>query len=146
MGLAIGVAVHGMPMGQAFETYAILTVGDGLVTQIPAVIISIASALLLARGGTSGATDTALSEQLGRYPAALGTVGVLMAFFALVPGLPFLPFIIGSVALLTCAWFVRLKKVDVTAIAEITDETTQIPGEINGRYPRSRRYPRSVRA
>ena len=48
-GLIMGVAVHGMDIGRAFETYAILTVGDGLVTQIPAVIISIASALLLAR-------------------------------------------------------------------------------------------------
>ena len=96
MGLVMGVAVHGMPLGAAFETYAILTVGDGLVTQIPAVIISIASALLLARGGTQGATDLALFGQLGKHPAALGTVAVLMGLFALVPGLPFVPFILGA--------------------------------------------------
>ncbi len=107
VGLVIGVTLHGMPMGRAFETYAILTVGDGLVTQIPAVIISIATALLLARGGVKGATDTALSAQLGRYPAALATVGILMGFFALVPGLPFFPFLLGSVGLLGCAWIVR---------------------------------------
>ncbi|MCE8471725.1 FHIPEP family type III secretion protein, partial [Rhodovulum sulfidophilum] len=59
MGLAIGVIMHGMPLGGAFETYAILTVGDGLVSQIPAVIISIAAALLLSRGGTTGTTDLA---------------------------------------------------------------------------------------
>ena len=57
VGLVMGIAVHGMALGDAFETYAILTVGDGLVTQIHAVIISIASDLLLARGGTKGATD-----------------------------------------------------------------------------------------
>ncbi|KIC46298.1 flagellar biosynthesis protein FlhA [Ruegeria sp. ANG-S4] len=96
MGLVMGVIVHGMPVAAAFETYAILTVGDGLVSQIPAVIISIASALLLARGGTQGATDNAIFSQLGRHPAALGTVAVLMVLFALVPGLPFLPFILGA--------------------------------------------------
>ncbi len=99
MGLVIGVMVHGMPLGRAFETYAILTVGDGLVSQIPAVIISIAAALLLARGGATGATDTALFGQLGRYPAALGTVALLMVGFALVPGLPFGPFIAGAAIL-----------------------------------------------
>ena len=99
MGLVIGVMVHDMPLGRAFETYAILTVGDGLVSQIPAVIISIAAALLLARGGATGATDTALFGQLGRYPAALGTVAILMVAFALIPGLPFVPFIAGAAIL-----------------------------------------------
>ncbi|NUB44605.1 flagellar biosynthesis protein FlhA [Fertoebacter nigrum] len=99
MGLIMGVAVHGMPLGEAFETYAILTVGDGLVSQIPAVIISVAAALLLARGGARGATDVSFFAQLGRYPGALGTVAALMALFALVPGLPFLPFMIGAVIL-----------------------------------------------
>ncbi|MAM61856.1 flagellar biosynthesis protein FlhA [Maritimibacter sp. UBA3975] len=104
MGLVIGVALHDMELGRAFETYAILTVGDGLVSQIPAVIISIASALLLARGGASGSTDLAFFAQLGRYPAALGTVAVLLGLFALVPGLPFVPFLTGSVALGFAAW------------------------------------------
>ena len=99
MGLVMGVVVHDMGVSVAFETYAILTVGDGLVSQIPAVVISIASALLLARGGTQGATDLALLDQLGKYPAALGTVAILMVLFALVPGLPFLPFITGAAVL-----------------------------------------------
>ena len=108
MGLIMGVVVHDMAMGTAFETYAILTVGDGLVTQIPAVVISIASALLLARGGNKGATDLALVAQLGRHPAAMATVAVLMALFALVPGLPFLPFIAGSAVLgLAAGWLWR---------------------------------------
>lgn len=105
VGLIIGIAVHEMPLGQAFETYTILTIGDGLVTQIPAVIISIATALLLARGGNKGATDLAVVEQLGRHPAALATVAVLMVLFALVPGLPFIPFIAGGLGLGTVAVF-----------------------------------------
>lgn len=99
MGLIMGIVVHSMPVSTAFETYAILTVGDGLVTQIPAVIISIASALLLSRGGASGSTDLTLLRQFGAYPAALGTVGFLMFMFALVPGLPFLPFTAGALIL-----------------------------------------------
>ncbi len=105
MGLIMGVVVHGMDIGRAFETYAILTVGDGLVSQIPAVIISIAAALLLARGGATGSTDLALFTQLGRYPAALGTVAVLLGLFALVPGLPFVPFVIGATGLGAAAWW-----------------------------------------
>jgi flagellar biosynthesis protein FlhA len=110
MGLIMGIFVHDMPLGLAFETYAILTVGDGLVNQIPAVIISIAAALLLARGGSKGATDTALASQMGRYPAALVTVGLLMIVFAFMPGLPFVPFIFGSAVLIGAAFFVIRKQ------------------------------------
>lgn len=99
MGVLIGAIMHGMEFGRAFETYAILTVGDGLVSQIPAVIISIATALLLSRGGSRGSADLAMLAQLGKFPAALGTVAVLMALFALFPGLPFLPFVTGALVL-----------------------------------------------
>ncbi|PTE22946.1 flagellar biosynthesis protein FlhA [Cereibacter changlensis JA139] len=99
VGLIVGVTLHGMPVGAAFETYAILTVGDGLVSQIPAVIISIAAALLLARGGATGAADISFFHQLGAYPGALATVAALMSAFALVPGMPFLPFILAAVTL-----------------------------------------------
>ena len=105
VGLIMGVAVHDMPFGLAFETYAILTVGEGLVSQIPAVIISVAVALLLARGGTKGATDVSFFAQLGRYPGALGTVAALMAVFAIVPGMPFVPFMLGAAALGVAGYF-----------------------------------------
>jgi flagellar biosynthesis protein FlhA len=104
MGLIMGVVIHDMPFSQAFETYSILTVGDGLVAQIPAVIISVAAALLLSRGGAKGAADVSFFAQLGRYPGALGTVAVLMALFAVVPGMPFLPFIIGAGGLGFASW------------------------------------------
>ena len=106
-GLIMGVVVHGMPLAAAFETYAILTVGDGLVSQIPAVIISIASALLLARGGAQGATDLAVFSQLGRHPAAIATVALLMFAFGLFPGLPFWPFTFGGLCLIVTSWLVH---------------------------------------
>ena len=127
MGLIMGIVVHGMPIGAAFETYAILTVGDGLVTQIPAVIISIASALLLARGGTLGATDLALLAQLGRHPAALATVALLMVLFALVPGLPFLPFILGALILALAAWSLRRRAQGLAAAEDARATEAAMP-------------------
>ena len=127
MGLVMGVAVHGMPIGKAFETYAILTVGDGLVSQIPSVIISIASALLLSRGGATGSTDVALLAQLGRYPAALNAVAVLMALFALVPGMPFIPFVIGAAALAGCAWLIMATEKKKNALPPLASADNSQP-------------------
>ncbi|MEY8828757.1 flagellar biosynthesis protein FlhA [Sedimentitalea sp. XS_ASV28] len=124
MGLVMGVVVHQMPIGSAFETYAILTVGDGLVSQIPAVIISIASALLLARGGNRGATDLAMFDQLGKHPAALATVAVLMALFALVPGLPFLPFMVGG-SILGFAAYAMHRRARARDMQEEPDDSPQ---------------------
>lgn len=118
VGLTMGVAVHGMPIGRAFETYAILTVGDGLVGQIPAVITSVAAALLLSRGGATGKADVAVAVQLGRYPAALGTVAALMVAFALLPGLPFLPFMAGAILLgVTAFGLARRRNLPIPATA-----------------------------
>lgn len=128
-GLIMGVAVHAMPIGQAFETYAILTVGDGLVSQIPAVVISIASALLLARGGTQGATDLAVFSQLGKHPAALATVGVLMGLFALMPGLPFGPFITGGALLGGAAYLLQQRLKQRQNTPPPCDEAAQLPRE-----------------
>jgi flagellar biosynthesis protein FlhA len=122
MGLIMGVFIHDMPIGRAFETYAILTVGDGLVSQIPAVVISVAAALLLARGGSKGAADISFFAQLGRYPGALGTVALLMALFALVPGMPFVPFILGAGLLGGTAWWVSQRDAKSQIAPEATPE------------------------
>lgn len=129
MGLVIGIAVHDMPLAKAFETYAILTVGDGLVSQIPSVIISIAAALLLAKGGTNGSADLALFRQLGKYPPALYTVAVLMALFAFVPGLPFVPFIGGAIALAGSAYFVSRKNEEAQKEQEKREAVTPSAAE-----------------
>ncbi len=121
MGMIMGVFVHGMALGDAMETYTILTVGDGLVSQIPAVIISIAAGLLLARGGATGATDLAVASQLGRHPAALATVAMLMVLFALVPGLPFVPFILGAAVLGGTAWWLAYRSPTETADDPVDD-------------------------
>nr|WP_294815764.1 flagellar biosynthesis protein FlhA [uncultured Sphingomonas sp.] len=104
VGLTIGVVSHGVPIGEAFHTYTVLTVGEGLVSQIPALIISIAAGLLVSKGGIKGKTGTTLGDQLGRYPKAFGMVAFLMGALALMPGLPFLPFACFSAAAGYAAW------------------------------------------
>jgi flagellar biosynthesis protein FlhA len=98
-GIAMGVIYYDMPMTEAMQTYSLLTIGDGLVTQIPAVITSIASALLMAKGGAHGTSDDAMFKQLMAYPPAIFTVAAVMAFLALIPGIPFLPFMFGAGAI-----------------------------------------------
>ena len=129
MGLIMGTVVHDMAIATAFETYAILTVGDGLVTQIPAVVISIATALLLARGGAKGATDLALGAQLGKHPVAVATVALLMVLFALVPGLPFLPFMLGGIGLGAMALWLHRENRAAAASEESPDPEVSLPAE-----------------
>ena len=104
VGLIIGVAIHGVPFGEAFHTYTLLTIGDGLVSQIPALIVSMAAGLLVSKGGIAGKTGAALGEQLGRYPKAFGMVSALMGALALLPGLPFVPFALFSGLAGYAAW------------------------------------------
>ncbi len=134
MGIIMGTVMHGMPLSSALETYAILTVGDGLVSQIPAVIISIAAGLLLARGGATGATDVAVAAQLGRHPSALLAVAVLMVLFALVPGLPFVPFILGGGVLGGTAWWLSRRPPETEDSTEAAEEepgpTVQHMGDV----------------
>ncbi|WP_114955015.1 flagellar biosynthesis protein FlhA [Sphingosinicella terrae] len=101
VGLVVGVVIHDLAVSEAFHTYTILTVGDGLVSQIPALIVSTAAGLLVSKGGIAGKTGAALTEQLGRYPKAFGMVAFLMGALALMPGLPFIPFAVFAAL---CGW------------------------------------------
>src|SRR5215207_8033211 len=92
-GMIIGIAQQGMPFVEAARTYTLLTVGDGLVTQVPALIVSTAAGLLVSKAGITGAADKALVAQLSGYPKALGMSGAVMLVMALLPGVPMLPFI-----------------------------------------------------
>jgi flagellar biosynthesis protein FlhA len=103
-GILIGVLQHHVPIGQAFSTYTIMTIGDGLVSQIPALIISIAAGLLVSKSGVEGSADKALVAQLAMNPISLGMVSAAAGIIAFIPGMPILPFAIISVASGTLAW------------------------------------------
>jgi flagellar biosynthesis protein FlhA len=91
-GIIIGVAQQDLSLGDAARSYTVLTVGDGLVSQIPALIVSTAAGLLVSKSGVVGSTDKALFAQLGGYPRALGVSASLMGALALLPGIPMVPF------------------------------------------------------
>jgi len=91
-GIVIGVTRHGMSLSSAADVYTKLSVGDGLVSQIPALIVSLAAGLLVSKGGTRGSTEQNILRQFGAYPKALLVASSLMFVMAIVPGLPFLPF------------------------------------------------------
>ncbi len=92
-GLAIGTLQQDITLSRALETYTLLTVGDGLVSQFPALIISTASGMLVTKSAISGSSDKALIAQLGNYPNALGLSSLLMVGMALLPGTPKIPFL-----------------------------------------------------
>ena len=91
-GILIGITRHGMTPADAVNIFTKLSVGDGLVSQIPALIVSLAAGLLVSKGGTRGSADQAVVGQLTRHPRALFFAGGLMGVLALIPGLPFVPF------------------------------------------------------
>src|SRR5690606_12836860 len=97
-GILIGVLQNDMTFAAAVGTYSILTVGDGLVSQIPALIISVAAGIMVSKGGVTGSTDKALSAQLSSVKG-LGMSAVLALAFALIPGMPFMPFMVLAIVM-----------------------------------------------
>jgi flagellar biosynthesis protein FlhA len=120
-GMIIGIAQQGMPFAEAARTYTLLTVGDGLVTQVPALIVSTAAGMLVSKAGITGAADKALFNQLSGYPNALGMSSAVMIIMAFLPGIPFIPFVAlgGGAGMLA---FVMNKRKNVAATA-VTTET-----------------------
>ena len=108
-GLLIGVGQMGLSLGEAARTYALLTVGDGLVSQIPALFVSMAAGLLVTKAGVTGRADQALLAQLGAFPRAFGVTGALAVALALLPGLPPLPFLALGAGAAWLAWRARPK-------------------------------------
>jgi flagellar biosynthesis protein FlhA len=95
-GIIIGVTRHGLDVMTSADTFIKLTVGDGLVTQIPALIVSLAAGLLVSKGGNKGTVEHAVLKQLGGYPRALAMAAAMLGVMSLLPGLPFVPFALIS--------------------------------------------------
>jgi len=118
-GIIIGVAQQGLSFSEAAHTYTLLTVGDGLVTQVPALIVSTAAGLLVSKAGVSGAADKALIKQFSGYPQALGMASAVMFVLALLPGIPMIPFLALSAGAGGLAWSARRHK-HAKAVADAT--------------------------
>lgn len=105
-GIIIGVVQNGLPLYQAAQSYTLLTVGDGLISQIPALIVSTAAGMLASKGSVEGSTEKAFFGQLSAYPLALGLSSFLMFIMAILPGIPMIPFL--SLSMLTGYWAYKL--------------------------------------
>jgi flagellar biosynthesis protein FlhA len=116
-GIVIGTVQQGMTFAAAGHTYTLLTVGDGLVTQIPALIVSTAAGLLVSKAGVSGAADEALLNQLSGYPKALGMSAGVMIVMAMIPGIPMFPFLTLGAGAGLIAYFID-KRTRAAAAAE----------------------------
>jgi flagellar biosynthesis protein FlhA len=115
--MIIGIAQQGLSFAEAAHSYTILTVGDGLVTQVPALIVSTSAGLLVSKAGVAGAADKALLGQLSGYPKALGMSGAVMLVMALLPGIPVIPFLaLGSGA--SALAFIVDKRMKLAAAAD----------------------------
>ena len=114
-GIVIGVTRHDMSLSSAADVFVKLSVGDGLVTQIPALIISLAAGLLVSKGGTRGSAEKAIFGQLGNYPRALSVAALVMFVLALAPGLPMLPFALLGAAMAFVAYAIPKRRAEARA-------------------------------
>jgi flagellar biosynthesis protein FlhA len=106
-GIIIGIVQQGMTFASAIQTFTLLTIGDGLVTQVPALIVSTAAGLMVSKAGVEGSSEKALFGQLSYYPQALGMAAFVMAVVAMLPGMPHLVFFVistGAGALAYVSW------------------------------------------
>jgi flagellar biosynthesis protein FlhA len=103
-GILIGVLQHHVSLGTAASSYTVLTIGEGLVSQVPALVISIAAGFLVSKAGVEGSADKALVTQLATNPVSLGMVSAAAGVIAIVPGMPILPFAAIGLGAGVLAW------------------------------------------
>jgi len=125
-GLIIGVMIRDLSFQQAIQTYSILSIGDGLVSQIPALIISVSAGVVVTRVASENSESNLGKDIVGQvtaYPKAILIAGIILLLLALVPGLPKVPFFVLAAVLFAGAYFLnRGKKVEETELAEVPRE------------------------
>ncbi len=122
-GLIIGMMQQGLSFEEAGHNYTLLTIGDGLVSQIPALIVSTAAGILVSKSGVTGSADKALVRQFTHYPKALGMSAAVIAALALLPGMPIIPFLAlaGGVGYMA---FTSTKRSNARKVHEALDAIT----------------------
>jgi flagellar biosynthesis protein FlhA len=129
-GFIIGMAQHGLPFGQAVETYTLLTIGDGLVAQIPALLLSVAAALMVTRNADDRLMSDQMSDQLLTDPKPLAISAGIMALIGVVPGMPNLAFLsLAAISGTGAWWLMKQKKVAENAppLAAVEEAPTRPP-------------------
>ena len=127
-GLIVGMVQQGMPFAEAAQTYTLLTVGDGLVSQIPALLISSATGMVVTRAAASGDMGSDMAEQLTGQPKALMISAGVLAVLAVVPGLPFLPFLILGLFIGIIGFLLYREEVQEAEEAAVQEEEKEEAG------------------
>ena len=130
-GIIIGMMQNDLSFSEAGETYVRLTVGDGLVSQIPALIVSVGAGILVSKAGMTESTDKVLFEQLANYPKALGMSSGLAVALALIPGTPVVPFFILSAVTGSAAYYLSKQQKEEAAKVQAVLEQEQKQSAIN---------------
>ncbi|WP_407496390.1 flagellar biosynthesis protein FlhA [Pseudooceanicola sp. MF1-13] len=130
-GILIGVLQHDLSVGDAANAYTTLTIGDGLVTQIPALIVSLAAGLIVTKGGTEGAANEAVLGQLSRFPKALFMASGLLAAMGLLPGFPMLVFFALGGLMAGLGWYILQQEGRAKEAARRAEIEKERAGEVS---------------
>ena len=128
-GIIIGTVQQDLSAAEAAQNYTLLTVGDGLVSQIPALIVSVGAGMLVTKAGVKGTTDKAVFGQLGGYPSALGISSLLLVVMAMLPGIPAFPFLFLGATTGGIAFFITRREAKTVAddAAAVAAEVAEAP-------------------
>ncbi len=132
-GFAIGMLQMGMSLQDSLRLYTLLSIGDGLVSQIPALILSLAAGLLVTRASESQNLGSSLARQLGFYPRALAILGCVLFVFGVLPGMPKAPFLFLAAVSLALSFLLKRSGLDATRFSTLLDEAeSETEGEEKG--------------
>ena len=128
-GLVIGVMQHGLPWGEAMQRYTLLTIGDGIVTQVPALVIAVGTGIIVTRSASDGNLSDEVLSQITSYPKTLLLVGAALSGLLFVAGTPVLPTLALEVVLLSAAFIVyRIKREQASAPPPAGADSPAAPG------------------
>ena len=128
-GIVIGVVQKNMPVAEALKRYTLLSIGDGLVAQVPALVVSLAAGILVTRASEDSDLGSYLSKQLTFYPRAMGIAAGMMGVFAVVPGMPVFPFLSLSIILGVLAWKLKqgeTEEAEKAAVAAVANASKNL--------------------
>lgn len=131
-GLFIGAVLKKMDIFQALQTYTMLTIGDGLVSQIPSLIISTAAGIIVSRAASDMSMGAEFAKQFGMQPQALGMAAAIIGLFGLVPGLPHVPFLVMAMLMGAISYFTFQQKAQVAAASAEAEKKVEgpLPGSL----------------
>lgn len=136
-GILIGVLQRGMPIAEALETYTILTIGDGLVSQIPSLVVSLSAGILVTRAGKKGALGSHIFSEVFAHSAPLYVTGSILGAIAILPGLPFFPFAVLSISCIIIGRKASANEDKPPEIKKTEEEVSTEAGTATGMAPAS---------